>query len=68
MLKFENLSKSYSNGNNKNIILDSVDISVKHKSISLIKGMSGVGKSTLLNIMGCLIKPDNGKLNFISII
>ena len=64
MLNFENITKSYSNGNNKNIILDSVDISVKHNSISLIKGMSGVGKSTLLNIMGCLIKPDNGKLNF----
>ena len=64
MLNFENITKSYSNGNNKNIILESVDISVKHKSISLIKGMSGVGKSTLLNIMGCLIKPDNGKLNF----
>tara|TARA_B100000965_G_scaffold286329_1_gene244179 strand:+ start:7243 stop:7908 length:666 start_codon:yes stop_codon:yes gene_type:complete len=64
MLNFENITKSYSNGNNKNIILDSVDISVKLNSISLIKGMSGVGKSTLLNIMGCLIKPDNGKLNF----
>lgn len=64
MLNFKNITKSYTNGNNKNIVLNSAEIFIQRNSISLIKGMSGVGKSTLLNIMGCLIKPENGELNF----
>ena len=64
MLNFKNITKSYLNGKSKNLVLDSVEISIKSGSICLIKGMSGVGKSTLLNIIGCLIKPDKGELIF----
>ena len=64
MLNFRNITKSYNNGKNKNIVLDSAQISIDRNDICLIKGMSGVGKSTLLNIIGCLIKPDNGELTF----
>ena len=44
-----------------NLVLDDASIKINTK-INLIIGTSGVGKSTLLNIMGCLIRPDSGKL------
>ena len=63
MLNFKNISKSYNSGGIENVVLDNVDISIKENDISLIIGKSGVGKSTLLNILGCLMKPDNGFLD-----
>ena len=44
-------------------MLNFKNISIKENDISLIIGKSGVGKSTLLNILGCLMKPDNGFLD-----
>ena len=62
MLNFKNISKTYHRGDNSNIVLKNVDFSVKNGEISLIIGNSGVGKSTLLNIIGCLLEPDSGNL------
>ena len=63
MLNFSKISKSYNTGDLKNMVIEDIDISLKENNISLIMGNSGVGKSTLLNILGCLIKPDAGYLN-----
>tara|TARA_Y100000590_G_scaffold470470_1_gene665438 strand:+ start:2222 stop:2887 length:666 start_codon:yes stop_codon:yes gene_type:complete len=63
MLNFKNITKTYTNGLNDNVVLDNVDILIED-NISLIIGESGVGKSTLLNIIGCLIKPDKGWLYY----
>lgn len=62
MLNFKNLKKSYINNNVKNLVLDDANIDINKSEINLITGNSGVGKSTLLNIIGCLIKPDSGEL------
>ena len=63
MLNFSKISKSYNTGNLINMVLEDINITLKDNNISLIMGNSGVGKSTLLNILGCLIKPDNGYLD-----
>tara|TARA_Y100000590_G_C15695483_1_gene1004965 strand:- start:1084 stop:1752 length:669 start_codon:yes stop_codon:yes gene_type:complete len=60
MLNFKKISKSYKYGSYENIVLKNADISINESQINLIIGKSGVGKSTLLNIMGFLIKPDSG--------
>ena len=63
MLNFKNITKSYTSGELRNIVLDDISIDIDIGKISLIIGKSGVGKSTLLNIIGCIIKPDLGYLD-----
>ena len=61
-MKFNNISKSYCN-NNRNInILNNINVEFEKGKITLIMGSSGIGKTTLLNITGCLLKPDTGFL------
>lgn len=43
-------------------VLKGIDLEVREREILSIVGMSGVGKSTLLNLMGLLDKPSSGRL------
>ena len=58
MLKAHAIHKSY--GQLK--ILKGVDLDVKKGEIVTIVGASGAGKSSLLNILGTLDKPDSGSV------
>ena len=58
MLKAHSIFKSY--GQLK--ILKGVDLEVKKGEIVSIVGASGAGKSSLLNILGTLDKPDSGNV------
>jgi len=58
MLKAQSIHKSYG----KLDILKGVDLEVQKGEIVTIVGASGAGKSSLLNILGTLDKPDSGKL------
>jgi lipoprotein-releasing system ATP-binding protein len=58
MLKAQAIKKSYG----KLQILKGVDISVSKGEIVSIVGASGAGKSSLLNIIGTLDKPDTGTI------
>ncbi len=58
MLKAHSICKSY--GQLK--ILKGVDLEVKKGEIVTIVGASGAGKSSLLNILGTLDKPDSGNV------
>ena len=58
MLKAQGIQKYY----NKLHILKGVDLEVKQGEIVTIVGASGAGKSSLLNIIGTLDKPDSGQL------
>jgi len=62
MLSFKEIDKSYINKDIKNLVLDNAEIDISKSEINLITGNSGVGKSTLLNIIGCLLRPDKGQL------
>ena len=54
------ICKSFSNGGNKLDVLNKFSLSVKKGEIITIVGQSGSGKSTALNILGTLDKPDSG--------
>ncbi len=58
MLKARSIKKSYG----KLPILKGVDLDVNAGEIVSIVGASGAGKSSLLNIIGTLDKPDSGKI------
>lgn len=60
MLKAIGIHKSYGNLH----ILKGVDLRVEKGEIVAIVGASGAGKSSLLNILGTLDRPDSGQLFF----
>ena len=61
MIKIKNISKSYIN-NEELLVLEKINLDISKGDIVSIMGTSGVGKTTLLNIIGCLINPDSGSV------
>ncbi len=59
--KLENVSKTYLMGD-KVCPLQNVNLAVNSGDFISIEGSSGIGKSTLLYVMGSLLKPDEGKI------
>lgn len=62
VLKTENLTKIYGNGNTEVIALNNANISVEQGQFVSVIGTSGSGKSTLLNMLGGLDNPTSGKV------
>ncbi|MFQ5585517.1 MAG: ABC transporter ATP-binding protein [Thermodesulfobacteriota bacterium] len=62
LLKAEGIYKSYGNGAKCVEVLKGVDLSLERGEIIAILGASGVGKSTLLHIMGGLDRPTRGEI------
>jgi lipoprotein-releasing system ATP-binding protein len=58
MIKTEGITKSYSTLQ----VLKGIDIEIPKGQIVSIVGASGAGKTTYLQIMGTLSKPDNGRV------
>ena len=56
ILKAENISKMFDG----ELIIDHINIELHKGEIVSILGVSGVGKTTLFNILSGLMKPDNG--------
>ena len=61
MIRLENVSKVFDTGYNQVRALTDVNISVNQGEFISIKGPSGSGKSTMMNIIGLLDRPTNGK-------
>lgn len=62
MLEFENVSKSFWTGKQHKIILDQVSFRVElGKSLGIL-APNGTGKTTLINMMAGLEKPDEGNI------
>jgi putative ABC transport system ATP-binding protein len=59
--RLENVSKSYFTGE-KLTPLRNVDLVVNAGDLVSVEGSSGIGKSTLLYVMGSLLKADQGRL------
>jgi putative ABC transport system ATP-binding protein len=66
MINVENLSKSFSLGEERVTILDSLSLHIPEKSTAAILGKSGSGKSTLLSLLAGLDRPDQGVVNISS--
>ena len=62
MLRLEDIRKSFATGADRLEVLRGVDLTVGEGEIVAIVGPSGVGKSTLLHIMGALDVPTSGKV------
>ena len=62
ILKAENLSKSFTSGNTVLEILKGLYVNIRKGEMVAIVGASGVGKSTLLHILGLLESPTAGKV------
>ena len=58
---FENISKIYRMGSSEVRALDQVSISFARGSFWAILGASGSGKSTMLNLLGCLDRSSAGR-------
>ena len=64
MLELNNISKSFQHNGNLIQVLQGIDLKVRAGETVAITGASGVGKSTLLNIMGILEPPTQGRIYF----
>ncbi len=62
MLRLEDIRKSFDTGRDRLHVLSGVNLTIGEGEIVAIVGPSGVGKSTLLHIMGALDVPTSGKV------
>ena len=62
ILESKKLVKTYSNGANKLDVINNLNLKVQSSEIITIVGQSGCGKTTLLNLIGGLDRPDSGEL------
>lgn len=58
IISLKDVNKKY----DSNFILKNINLDIEDSKIYVIKGESGVGKSTLLNILGLLDKPTSGNI------
>ena len=61
IIRLEDVHKTY-DVSKKVKALNGIDLSIEEGTITAIYGVSGSGKSTMLNIIGCLDKPTSGKV------
>jgi putative ABC transport system ATP-binding protein len=64
LIEFKNITKVYGIGDAKTYALNGVDFSIKEGEFVAIMGASGSGKSTAMNMIGCLDKPTSGEYLF----
>jgi NitT/TauT family transport system ATP-binding protein len=63
-IHIEGLHKTYASSNGRVTALENVTVSIKQNEFVTLVGPSGRGKSTLLKLVGALIRPSRGKLLF----
>ncbi len=64
IIEFKNIVKTYGIADAKTYALNGVDLSIKEGEFVAIMGASGSGKSTAMNMIGCLDKPTSGEYLF----
>lgn len=62
IIEISSLEKSYGSGRSRINVLRGIDLEVRKGDAVSVTGPSGTGKSTLLNIIGCLDNFDRGSL------
>jgi capsular polysaccharide transport system ATP-binding protein len=62
MIEFDNVSKSFWTGTQRKVILDRVSFRVELGNSLGILAPNGTGKTTLVNMMAGLEKPDEGRI------
>lgn len=60
----DEITKKYKRDKREFTVLDKVSVTIPHGKFTVISGDSGVGKSTLLNIIAGLSRPTQGKVYY----
>ncbi len=61
IIRLEEVNKVYGSGNTQVYALERVNLTIHESEYCSIMGASGSGKSTVMNIIGCLDRPTAGK-------
>ena len=64
LVRCRGLSKSYPSGRERIQVLQDLELVLERGEMVAVLGESGVGKSTLLHLLGCLDHPDSGDYLF----
>ncbi|MCL1788262.1 MAG: ABC transporter ATP-binding protein [Defluviitaleaceae bacterium] len=64
LFTISNLTKSYGQGGTKVTALKDVNLTIPQGKFVVILGASGSGKSTMLNLLGCMDTPTAGHIRF----
>lgn len=62
LVEFQDVVKTYGTGEGKQIAVDHVDFTIEKGEFVVILGQSGAGKSTVLNMLGGMDVPTQGKV------
>lgn len=62
LLKCEGVTKVYDSDAGQVKALDGIDLSIERGEFAAITGASGLGKSTLLHLIGCVERPTSGRI------
>jgi len=64
LLRASQIYKSYQSASKRIDVLQGLDFEIRTGTMIAIMGASGVGKSTLLHLLGGLDRPDSGEIQF----
>ena len=64
-IRANKLKKIYSSEFEKIVALKEIDVEIKEGEFVTIMGPSGAGKTTFLNLVGCLDRPTSGRLDIL---
>lgn len=64
LISFKSISKVYGEGEAQTYALKGIDLEIHEGEFVAIMGSSGSGKSTAMNIIGCLDVPSSGEYHF----
>lgn len=64
MIKAKDIIKSYGNGESQFQVLKGISLDIEDNDFVVILGASGSGKSTFLNVISGLERPDSGKVSY----
>lgn len=62
LIEFNNVVKKYGTGDGMQLAVDHIDFSIEEGEFVVILGQSGAGKSTVLNMLGGMDLPSEGKI------
>ena len=64
LFTISDLTKAYGEGGARVVALNNISLTIPQGKFIVILGASGSGKSTMINMLGCLDRPTSGKILF----